>query len=632
MEDPQTLPTKSWSPIHYLLGRSSTAVATALSLVVVLMNFYFPASKVVDWDTFGYYLYLPQALIVQDLEIKDRGKVDQVIQDAQLSTYLYQLHRQENGNHVMKYSMGMALLYSPAFAVGHLVAGMTGAQQDGYSAPYMVSLKLWCILVSLCGIWLLRAVLVRHVPDPIAAAVLVLTLIGTNYIHNVCMAGHHTLSHNFLFTGYALLLWLTMRWHAAPTLARILPLGLCAGLMILARPTEIVCLLLPLAWGVQDRASLHQKGLLLARSWRQLLAFSGLLLLIALPQLIYWKWVTGSFLHASYGGDAGEGFEWAHPFTWEVLVGFRKGWLIYTPIATIGLAGLAYTYRHARALFWPILLYLVANLYLVSAWSCYWYANHFGQRALIPALAVMGLPMGMLLDRLWQAQGWTGRLAMNLVGLFAAAAVVLNVFQTYQFQKGIIDGTRMTRAAYFTGFADLTFGNEERNKRMLPLRYFGHEQDPRFPANYTVRRTFQQVHFPQQAAEAGAPPVSFPGSYALHKGQPDTPALDIAWKDLTQQDHAYLQAIARVRYTAQDSLPPGGDLRLITHFSHLGKTYAYRSNPLPIRQAGWVQTSACQLTPEVRNADDLLRIYLRYEGADTVFVEGYTFDALECGE
>lgn len=623
-----TSATLAFSPAHYVFSRASTAVATLLTLFVVLFNYYFSSQHVVDWDTFGYYLYLPQTFIHHDLEIRDRDKVEQIIRDAKLNTYLYQVNRLENGNHVMKYSMGMALLYSPAFVAGHVAAGLSGEKQDGFSPPYMIALKIWCILVSVCGIWLLRALLVGYVSDAIAAIVLVLTLLGSNYIHNVCMEGNHTLSHNFLFTGYALLILLTLRWHAVPTLGRMLALGVCAGLMILARPTEIVCLFIPLLWGVSDRASLLAKARLLARHWRQLLAFAGVLFLIGLPQLVYWQVVAGSFLHTSYGGDPGEGFEWAHPFTREVLFGFRKGWFIYTPMALLGVAGLAASWRHAREIFWPILLYLVLNVYLVSAWSCYWYANHYGQRALLPAMAVLALPLGVLLNRLWQARTWAGHLLLHLVLVWAAAFLVLNIFQTYQFQKGIIDGVRMTRAAYFTGFTDLHYGNLERKKRLLPLRYHNYERYPEYEELYTVRRTVQRVDF-AKAAPDNAAPNAFPGTFRLYKDHPDSPPFDIAWKDLTGKDHGYLQMHVRLRCGARDSAAPACDVRMVSHFSHAGKAYAYRVNPLPMSGAGWVQTSACQITPEVRNVDDPLRIYLRYDGEDTVYVEGFSFDILE---
>jgi hypothetical protein len=599
-----------------------------LSLFVIFFNLYFPANKVVDWDTFGYYLYLPQAFIAKDLEIKDRQAVQDLIDNNQLQTYVYQVNRLENGNHVMKYTMGMAVLYSPAFLIGHVLAGWTGQPQDGLSPPYMMALKVWLILVSIIGIWLLRALLARWVDDSIVAMVLVLTLIGTHYIHNVTMGGNHSLSHNFLFTGYVLLIWLTQRWHAAPTLARILPIGLCTGLMTLARPTELVCLMIPLLWDVHGKDSLVAKVRLLARSWRQLLAFAGLMLLVALPQFLYWQWVAGFFLHSSYGGDAGEGFEWANPFTLKVLFGFRKGWFIYTPMALLGIAGLLYCFRRAPGLFWPLFAYMVLNIYLVSAWSCYWYANHYGQRALLPAMAVMALPLALLLDSLWKAQRRAGIIALNLVLGLATVFLLLNIFQTYQFQKGILDGNRMTAEAYFTGFADLQYGNVSREAAMLPQRYHGFDRVPQFPERYTARH-FGHHKFANSKPDSSPLRNPFPGSFRLFKGNPDTPACEIPRSMLTDKDHAYLQAHARVRCSSADSGGRPCDLRLITHYSHDGNTYFYHSNAMTIDRRGWQNLNACQITPEIRNEHDPLRIYLRYEGNDTIYVEDFALDILE---
>jgi hypothetical protein len=569
-----------------------------LSLFVIFFNLYFPAHRVVDHDTFGYYLYLHQAFIAHDLEIKDRASVESLIQQHGLQTYLYHITQVENKNHVMKYSMGMAILYSPGFLVGHVLAGWMGYPQDGFSPPYMVALKIWCILVSMLGIWLLRRLLLRYVGDPVAAMVLVITLIGTHYIHNIAMKGNHTLSHNFLFTGYLLLIWLTRRWHAAPTLARILPIGLCAGSMILARPTELVCLFIPLLWDVRDKDSLVAKARLLARSWRQLLAFTGVMLLIALPQFIYWEWVTGKWLNSSYGGDAGEGFEWANPFLLEVLFGFRKGWFIYTPMALVGIAGLIFCYRRAPGLFWPIAAYLVVNLYLVSAWSCYWYANHFGQRALLPAMAVLALPMGVLLDALWRGRRRSTVIALNVVMGLVTVFLLLNIFQTYQFQKGIIDGVRMTKAAYFTGFTDLIYGNRERDSLMLPQRWHGYDRDPQYPGRFT-RRPFFRQQFQDGDPGSSPHPARHPGAYRLFKGQATTPAIVFPRSQITPQVHAYVQAHARVRCARVDSGGKACTLSLVTHFMHNEQVYFYHSNPLSIERKGWQTLSLCQINAEM---------------------------------
>jgi len=57
------------------------------------------------------------------------------------------------------------------------------------------------------------------------------------------------MTHNYLFTAYALILWLTMRWHEVYKIKYLILMGIICGLTILSRPTEFVCLIIPLLWG-----------------------------------------------------------------------------------------------------------------------------------------------------------------------------------------------------------------------------------------------------------------------------------------------------------------------------------------------------------------------------------------------
>ena len=114
-------------------------------------------------------------------------------------------------------------------------------------------------------------------------------------------------------------------------------------------------------------------------------------------QLIYFKYITGSFFYSDYSGNAGEGLDLFAPYTWEVLFSFRKGWLLYTPIMVFALLGFHSLYKRNRAIFWALLTYFIINLWFVSSWTCWWYAESFGQRALIPSYVVLGITLGYFL-------------------------------------------------------------------------------------------------------------------------------------------------------------------------------------------------------------------------------------------
>ena len=264
----------------------------------------------------------------------------------------------------------------------------------------------------------LRGALLRVFPDHVAALVLLAVTLGTNYYLHVTSGGAGAMSHNFLFTAYAAILYFTLRWHAEQRWLDALGIGLSCGITILARPTEIVCLFIPLLWGVQSLPTLGAKFSLLLSRWPHFLTVGLSIALLGGLQLAYWKYVSGHWIVDSYGGNPGEGLDLDRPHILKVLFSFRKGWLVYTPIMILAVLGLVTLYRKQRGYFWPVTLYFLVNLYIVSCWSTWYYAQSFSQRALIPSYAILALPFGFLLMRsagaAARAQGARGCVAGRL--------------------------------------------------------------------------------------------------------------------------------------------------------------------------------------------------------------------------
>jgi hypothetical protein len=607
----------------------SLAIATFLSLYVVLLNFVFPGKRMMSWDVFGYYLYLPQAVIAKDLRIPDASFAQDLRQRIDASGSLYQLKRLENGNHVMKYSMGMAVLYTPGFFVGHAIAGLTGAPQDGISPPYLTSLWIWCILVSLAGIWLLRAVLVRLFDHGMASLALVLIVFGTNYLAHITMSGQNAMSHNFLFTGYALLMWCTMRWYEAPSMRRVIPLALTAGLMVLARPSELVCLFFPLLWPHAEARGLRGRAAFLARHGRQVAVFAGILILIGIPQFIYWKSVTGHFLYTGYGNDAGEGFNWTRPYTWEVLFGYRKGWFLYTPLMLLAFAGMVPLYFRHRGLFWLITVYTLCNVYWVSAWSCYWYSWCFGQRALIPAMAVMALPLTALWESLGLGARWWQRPAFVGVLVIALGCVTLNILQSRQYGIFVLNGHLMTKEYYWATFLKSHATEEDRKLLLVDHNPTNRIKIP-YPELYDSRPFYQDNFDDGDDTDKSSLPLRYPGTLRMYPGHTDMPALDFRHDSLTQKDHCYLRLRVRARTSVQDTAAAPGSMRFTTNeFYTYGGVYNYRTRDLPLRHGVWNEIDIYQLTPEVRLREDVMRVYFRNLGADTVYLDDLRIDIYE---
>ncbi len=86
----------------------------------------------IDWDITSYYGYLPAFFIHNDLKLDFTiGK-----EDYYANKHQYWPEKAPNGGKVMKMTMGLSMLYSPFFLLGHLTAKLNGLETDGFSEPY----------------------------------------------------------------------------------------------------------------------------------------------------------------------------------------------------------------------------------------------------------------------------------------------------------------------------------------------------------------------------------------------------------------------------------------------------------------------------------------------------------------
>jgi hypothetical protein len=136
-----------------------------------------------------------------------------------------------------------------------------GYPADGMSLPYQVAVFLAALFYFGLGLWSLQRLLQPHFGEGVTAVVLLALAFGTNLLqYSVFEPGQ---SHVYLFGGYGLLLWLTERWHRQPTIRRAMAIGALLALLCLIRPSELLAVLLPLVYGIHDRATFFHKMKLL---------------------------------------------------------------------------------------------------------------------------------------------------------------------------------------------------------------------------------------------------------------------------------------------------------------------------------------------------------------------------------
>lgn len=594
-----------------------------IAMYIIVSNFYFFPTQIISYDVFGYYLYLPQTFIYNDLSINDHDQVIALVQQYNSSSTFYQASLLPDGTWVMKYSMGMAVLYAPFFFIAHFIAPFTGYIADGYSFPYQLSLLIGGIIYTIIGIWFLRKVLIHYFSERITVITLLLIVAATNFSVHTSMYGQNAMSHNFLFGLYAMAVWFTLRWHETYKWKWIIGLGIVSGLAILSRPTEIVILAIPAFWGIQSWKGLGEKIRIIFTHLGQVSTFGGIILGIGSLQLIYWKLHTGNFIYYSYSSNPGEGMELFSPYISEVLFSFRKGWLVYTPILFFAFAGLIVLYRKNKAVFWPVLIYTIGNLYLISCWSTWWYAQSFSQRPLVPALIIMSIPLGYFL--LWLS----GRklIVQGIIASFIIFLIFLNIFQIWQFHVGIIKGDRMTKDYYCRIFLSTKVNPDDEkylliNRAHYEINNFDNEQ------NYISKIVKNQSYEQDTLIDSIAPADG--AKYCL-LSTPDTysQSIEIPFNQLTTKDHAWLRVRVKLfPISPVDSIK----IALVLHFSHKGFAYQYRtieSPKLALKQGEWNDVKFDYLTPEVRNGQDLFRTFVWNMSNGIILVDQLSLEVFE---
>ncbi len=427
--------------------KSLFAFLLVVAVLASALFFYYPkwqkdrTEASISWDVSGYYFYLPAIFIYQDL--KGLGFKDQILQQYYPTPDFQQGYQLPNGNFVLKYSCGQAILYTPAFLIAHAWASFSDQfPNDGFSHPYQFMLSLNGLLFAALGLWMLRRILLRYYADGIVALALLILVLGSNYLEYASISG--AMTHNYLFTLYTLITWTSIRFHEKPTWGRALALGALVGLSALIRPTEILTALIPLLWGL--RFPLWQGVLERLRffleHWKYIVVAACLCGLIGFLQLMYWKTVANEWLVYSYGDQ--QGFSWLRPHLTQGFFSYRAGWLTYSPLMLMSLLGIIGLFRQKKEFTWLLLVHSTLFIYVTFAWDIWWYGGSLGQRAMVQAYPLLALPLAGFLEWSLATRWWKYGLA-----LVVPLGFYLNFWWTHQAHLGGMFMVEEMNRSYF---------------------------------------------------------------------------------------------------------------------------------------------------------------------------------------
>ncbi|MBL4710111.1 MAG: hypothetical protein JKY48_16905 [Flavobacteriales bacterium] len=576
---------------------------------------------VIDWDNFGYYMYLPAYFIHDDIKIQDPEWVHSAQRKYDLSSSFYQAHYIENGNRVIQYTSGMALLYSPAFVTGHFIAKVTSFPADGFSKPYQFAILIQSLILVFLGLYFLRKLSLSFFNEKLTTVIILIICLGTNYFQ--ISSANTSSPHVYLFCFYACLLYLVYLWHNTPKVKYSFLIGLLSALMILSRANELLFLLIPLLWVGGKFNSLKEKLSFLLKNKVHLLVIALPLFLFGVIQPIYWNYVTGDWLFDSY---TNEDFKLLNPYLTEYLFSYKKGWLLYTPIIILGITGLVALFKKKRQIASLLIIFLIVNVWVLSSWDCWWYADSFSQRSIVQAYPIFVLPFGYLLKSKFSSS----KLGLSITSFVFLSLIVLNLFQTWQFSNYIIHPSRMTKEYYWNIFG-LTDKNEA-NRKLLDIDRSINYLPETLPNKHKL--IYTESFEDQGERELKVDDYSFKeeGNLVLSKISPRSRALKYAFRDISDTTYSYV--ICRIRFKSEFEAkenPFGIEFNMIDASNGKNYYHSYRGveNISWFEKGSWSSMDLVVIPPFMRNKEDSIQLNLILKGNEPVLIDNMSIEVLD---
>jgi hypothetical protein len=342
-------------------------------------------------DQAGYYVYLP-AFFIHDF---DTGSFPENIEERTGGGFHLDL---KNNKVVTRYTCGVAILQAPFFALIHFLIGILGQPQDGFSGLYHQVPNLAGLFFTVLGMIFLWRFLRYYYSKKIAFLTLAALFLGTNlYYYAIDSTG---MSHIYSFALFAISAWLTKKLLVADQKKQFIFItvwSIVFSLIILVRPSNI--LLFPFLFCIGPGSFRELKNRVKRfLKLKYVIILAACFIIVFLPQFLYWKYVSGSFLYYSYEGY---GFtNWNSPKIIELWFSPNNGLFLYNPLYFAALAGIFLMIRDKKIDGWVIGLTFFTLSYLFASWFIFSFGCGFGSRNFVEYTVMFSIPMGYLFRRI----------------------------------------------------------------------------------------------------------------------------------------------------------------------------------------------------------------------------------------
>ena len=349
---------------------------------------YYSVKTVDGGDDTGYYSYLRSTFFDGDLDfINER--------------YYAHINRFNSTGYVFSnWQLGQSVLYLPFFLVGHWLALLYGAlgypiKADGYSAPYFIGTAIASATYLLAGLMIMCRVLKKIVGEKIALITSMSIWMASPLLYYTFIRQRMAHTTEFFLAALFVMMWIYFRESNKKLHHAVM--GTFLGLLCLVRLINANYGVLYIAdltflWfsGQNSVSRPH-----ITDTFKNLLCFIGMFLVVLLPQFIAWNQLNG-FIISSYLVDTfqSQAMETSTSSAmlgskvYDIFFGAKWGLAVATPLWFVGLLGLLMPGPVSRSIRFACLISVASLIVVILSFV---ESDAYGNRYLIAAAVLFSI-------------------------------------------------------------------------------------------------------------------------------------------------------------------------------------------------------------------------------------------------
>ena len=456
-------------------GLTSRVGVGLLLILVFLLSLPAVTTRLYSADEIEYFAFLRSLWFDQDLSFENEY---QYFYDRGIA-HAYGFHetflelRTETGLRYNFGTIGCAILWAPAYAVGHMVAltmRWLGSEvlADGFSQPYLSAVAYGSAVYAFLAVVISVAVARRLVGGGITTGLL--TWLGTPLLFYTYIAPGMSHACSAFMVAVFVLVWLRVR--RAWSLQGLAVLGAVTALMAMVREQDLLLAVGPLAdfiWTTVTKVRASGDRIRAARYWFTAASVgSCVFAFVYIPQAMSYIVLNGRLSPADV---VTRKMNWLAPHALQVLFSLEHGLFVWTPLLLVavgGLLGMAWSVRagsadgvDTRRIGLLLCLMVVGQVYITGSVDTWTSAGAFGQRRFVGLTVVWTLGLAALFG--------ATRTAIRRRLLWGACAFCMwwNLGLMVQYGAGMMDRQRLEVARNTRG----TFIEVPRRLPEIAYRY-----------------------------------------------------------------------------------------------------------------------------------------------------------------